>query len=241
MKNQTSSWKSRNQILTIIDLWAKTYKIILNFNFKAYLNFYLQNSDNSNILSCPVLAWPVLFRPNLACPVLAWPVLSWLGLSCSVLTWPVLFRPNLTCPVQSCPIPTYPVRSCPILSYPILSYSVLFCNILSYSVLFCPILSYSVLSCPVSSFPVLACPTTVLVYLIEICRGPDEALVEGLRGSDQPGHLGTAGKLTIYKHLHTQNNRFGQKLEDRNQISKISQIQIFLGPHMTQKVYWWYY
>ena len=162
MKNQTSSWKSRNQILTIIDLWAKTYKIILNFNFKAYLNFYLQNSDNSNILSCPVLAWPVLFRPNLACPVLAWPVLSWLGLSCSVLTWPVLFRPNLNCPVQSCPIPTYPVLSCPVLSCPVLSCPVLscpiqFCPILLYSVLFCPILSYSVLFSPILSYPVLPC------------------------------------------------------------------------------------
>ena len=153
MKNKISSWKSRNQILTIIDLWAKTYKINLNFNFKAYLNFYLQNSDNSNILSCPVLDWPVLFRPNQACPVLAWPVLSWLGLSCSVLTWPVLFRPNLTCPVQSCPIPSYPVLSCPVLSYPIQ-----FCPILFYSVLFSPIQSYSVLFCPVLPCLFLSCP-----------------------------------------------------------------------------------
>ncbi len=226
MKNQISWWKTRQVHEKVgIKFWQ-----LLIFELKLIKSFL--------ILTLRLI---LTFISRIRTIATFCPVLSWLGLSCSVLTWPVLFRPNLTCPVQSCPIPTYPVRSCPILSYPILSYSVLFCNILSYSVLFCPILSYSVLSCPVSSFPVLACPTTVLVYLIEICRGPDEALVEGLRGSDQPGHLGTAGKLTIYKHLHTQNNRFGQKLEDRNQISKISQIQIFLGPHMTQKVYWWYY
>ena len=248
MKNQTSSWKTRQVHEKVgIKFWQllifelKLIKSFLILTLRLILTFISRIRTIATV--CPVLswlglAWPVLFRPNLACPVLAWPVLA----------WPVLFRPNLACTVSvltwlvlSNPVLFRPILSCPVLSYLILSNSVLFFSILSYSVLFSPIQSYSVLSCPVSSFPVLACPTTVLVYLIEVCRGPDEALVEGLRGSDQPGHLGTAGKLTIYKHLHTQNNRFGQKLEDRNQISKISQIQIFLGPRMTQKVYWWYY
>ena len=162
MKNQTSSWKTRQVHEKVgIKFWQllifelKLIKSFLILTLRLILTFISRIRTIATV--CPVLswlglAWPVLFRPNLACPVLAWPVLA----------WPVLFRPNLACTVSvltwlvlSNPVLFRPILSCPVLSYLILSNSVLFFSILSYSVLFSPILSCPALSLPFLSWHVL--------------------------------------------------------------------------------------